>query len=87
MSIALVLSVCMPLISGGDDCSDYIVDVYDSVIPCTIEMDRNRQALDDRYLSCQSVNHTLLVDTRDNRTAAQIIADLNAELPYMGATK
>ena len=87
MSIGLILSVCMPLVSGGDDCSDYIVDVYDSVIPCLVEMEKNRQVLDDRYLSCASVDHTVLVDTRDNRTAAQIIADLNAELPYMGMAK
>lgn len=87
MSIGLILSVCMPLVSGGDDCDSYIVDVYDSVIPCVVEMEKNRQALDDRYLSCASVDHTVLVDTRDRRTAAQIIADLNAELPYMGATK
>lgn len=87
MSIGLILSVCMPLVSGGDDCDSYIVDVYDSVIPCLVEMEKNRQVLDDRYLSCAAVDHTLLIDKRDNRTAAQIIADLNAELPYMGATK
>lgn len=87
MAIALILSVCMPLISGGDDCQDYIVDAYDAVIPCVVEMEKNRQPLDDRYLSCAAVDHTLLIDKRDNRTAAQIIADLNAELPYMGRTK
>lgn len=87
MSIALILSVCMPLISGGDDCDDYIVDVYDAVIPCVVEMEKNRQQLDDRYLSCAAVDHTVLIDTRDHRTAAQIIADLNAEIPYMGRTK
>lgn len=87
MSIGLILSVCMPLISGGDSCDDYIVDVYDAVIPCVVEMEKNRQQLDDRYLSCAAVDHAVLVDRRDNRTAAQIIADLNAELPYMGRTK
>lgn len=87
MNIGLILSVCMPLVSGGDDCDSYIVDVYDSVIPCLVEMEKNRQVLDDRYLSCAAVDPTLLIDKRDNRTAAQIIADLNAELPYMGATK
>lgn len=87
MSIGLILSVCMPLLSGGDDCQDYIVDVYDAVIPCVAEMEKNAQTLDDRYLSCGAVDHTVLIDTRDHRTAAQIIADLNAELPYMGRTK
>lgn len=87
MTIGLILSVCMPLVSGGDDCDSYIVDVYDSVIPCVVEMEKNPQKLDDRYLSCAAVDHTVLIDTRDHRTAAQIIADLNAELPYMESTK
>lgn len=87
MNIALVLNVCLPLVSGGDSCDAYIVDVFPSVIPCTVEMDKNRQTLDDRYLSCQAIDHTLLVDRTDNRTVSQIIADLNSELPYMGVTK
>lgn len=87
MNIALVLNVCMPLIAGGDSCEGYIVDVFPAVIPCTVEMDANRQALDDRFLSCESVDRDLLIDRTDSRTVRQIIADLNRELPYMGAGK
>lgn len=87
MNIALILNVCIPLVSGGDSCEGYIVEVYQSVIPCTIDMQDNPQKLDDRYLSCGTVEKTLLVDRRDNRTVKQIIADLNAAIPYMGGGK
>jgi len=87
MNIALMLNVCMPLIAGGDSCESYIVDVFPSIIPCTIEMEKNPQKLDDRYLSCGTVEKTLLIDRRDNRTVKQILDDLNAAIPYMGNGK
>lgn len=79
MKIALILTICNALsgINGEDDCDAYIVETYDSVIPCTIDMDKNRQTLDDRYLSCGSVDEKLLVDRRDGRSVSKIIHDIN----------
>ena len=50
-------------------------------------MEKNPQKLDDRYLSCGTVEKTLLIDRRDNRTVKQILDDLNAAIPYMGNGK
>lgn len=79
MKIALILTICNALsgINGEDDCDAYIVETYDSIIPCTIDMDKNRQTLDDRYLSCGSVDGKLLVDHRDGRSVSKIIHDIN----------
>ena len=37
MSIGLILSVCMPLVSGGDDCDSYIVDEFDAGIAAAVK--------------------------------------------------
>lgn len=80
MSIALILNVCVPLIAGGEACDQYIVDTFPALIPCTVEMRKNRQTRDDRFLSCGDVDDRYLVDRRDGRNVAQILSDLNREL-------
>jgi len=79
MKIALILTICSALsgVNHEDDCDAYIVETYDSVIPCTIDMDKNRQVLDDRYLSCGTVDEKLLKDQRDGRSVSKIIHDIN----------
>lgn len=80
MKIALILSICSAFSGAGTEyCTPHIVKLYDSVIPCTIDMDANRQTLDDRYLSCGSVDESLLTDRTAGRTVPEIIADLNRE--------
>lgn len=79
MKIALILTICNALsgINGEADCDAYIVETYDSVIPCTIDMDKNRQTLDDRYLSCGAISEEVLIDHRDGRSVPKIIHDIN----------
>jgi hypothetical protein len=79
-NIALILNVCIPLIAGGDDCQAYIVETYPALMPCIVDMEKNRQRRDDRYLSCGAVDRELLTDNRDGRTVPEIIADLNKAL-------
>ncbi|QJI52264.1 hypothetical protein [Cronobacter phage JC01] len=87
MSIALILAVCTPLISGGDECTHHYVKMYDTPAQCVAVMDRNQQKLDDRYLACQSADAMWLIDRTNGRSAEQIIADLNASIPYQGGAK
>lgn len=79
MKIALILTICSALsgINGEEDCDAYIVETYDSVIPCAVDMDKNRQVLDDRYLSCGAVDEITLIDRRDGRSVPKIIHDIN----------
>lgn len=81
MKIALILTICNAMAGNAtqEDCTPHIVQLYDSVIPCTVDMDKNRQALDDRYLSCGSVDESMLTDRAAGRTVPEIIADLNRE--------
>lgn len=79
-NIALILNVCLPLIAGGDDCNAYVVETYPALMPCLIDLEKNRQTRDDRYLSCGAVDRELLADTRDGRNVSEIIADLNKAL-------
>lgn len=79
MKIALILTICNALAGNAteEDCTPHIVQLYDSVIPCTIDMDKNRQVLDDRYLSCAAVDESLLKDRREGRSVSKIIHDIN----------
>lgn len=80
MEIGLVLTICAALAGSGEEqCDNYIVETYDSVIPCMVDLDKNLQTRDDRYLSCTAVDTRYLQDRKRGRSVSQIIADINAE--------
>ncbi len=80
MKIALILTICGAFSGlGNDECVQPVVKLYDDIDTCTKVMDENRQTLDDRYLSCGSVDESLLTDRTGGRTVPEIIADLNRE--------
>jgi len=75
--IGLVLSICISLGNGAEDCDSrqYVIDTYRTVEACMAAMDENVQTRPDRYLSCQHVD-TRYLKRRTPLTASEYLRQL-----------
>lgn len=84
--IGLVLSVCISMADGSDDCDSlrYVVETYprqeltQAIDDCTADMVANQQEQGDRYLSCQFVDPRYM-QKRKSESVKDALTRINQE--------
>lgn len=81
--IGLVLSICISMSGGVEDCDSrqYVVDTFtgkNAIEDCMKAMEENPQTRPDRYLSCQHIDGRYL-KRRSNETPREILSRLETD--------